>query len=303
VHLPLNREDRKAKVALTVPAKTQPSVPLPITVKAPSLAGKPAIVTVSAVDVGILNITNFKTPDPQDFFFGKHRYGADMLDLYGRLIEKMDGNMAKQRFGGDAGKRDSQSMPRKVLLVDLFSGPVQLDAKGEATVNLKLPDFNGTLRVMAVVSSADSYGSAQAETVVAAPLVAELNMPRFVSPGDKATIALDVTNLSGAPQTVKVAVTASGPVKITAAPSRSSSPTSSARSCASRPRRWTPGAWRPSRSRSARAPEPHARGRAAGAARHAAGAREPPHPAGARRHAGAGQDAARRLLGRLGGRR
>ncbi|MFT7775973.1 alpha-2-macroglobulin family protein [Roseateles sp.] len=214
VHLPLNREDRKARVALGVPAKTQPSVPLPVSVKAPQLAGKPAIVTVSAVDVGILNITNFKTPDPQDFFFGKHRYGADMLDLYGRLIEKMEGNVAKQRFGGDAGKRDTQSMPRKVLLVDLFSGPVQLDAKGEATVNLKLPDFNGTLRVMAAVSSADSYGSAQADTVVAAPLVAELNMPRFVSPGDKATIALDVTNLSGAAQDVKVAVTAGGPLKI-----------------------------------------------------------------------------------------
>jgi hypothetical protein len=215
VHLPLNREDRKPKLALTVPAKTQPSVALPVNVKVPQLAGKPAIVTVSAVDVGILNITNFKTPDPQDFFFGKHRYGADMLDLYGRLIEKMEGNTAKQRFGGDAGKRDTQSMPRKVLLVDLFSGPVQLDAKGEATVNLKLPDFNGTLRVMAVVSSADSYASAQAETVVAAPLVAELNMPRFVSPGDKATIALDVTNLSGSPQEVKVAVSASGPLKIT----------------------------------------------------------------------------------------
>jgi hypothetical protein len=39
-------------------------------------------------------------------------------------------------------------------------------------------------------------------------------MPRFVSPGDKATIALDVTNLSGAPQDVKLAVTASGPVRI-----------------------------------------------------------------------------------------
>ena len=82
-----------------------------------------------------------------------------MLDLYGKLIEKMDGAAAKQRFGGDAGKRDTQSMPRKVLLVDLFSGPVVLDAKGEATGLLKLPDFNGTLRLMAVVSSADSYGS------------------------------------------------------------------------------------------------------------------------------------------------
>ncbi len=215
VHLPLNREDRKLKVALEAPAKTVPSTTLPVKVKVPQLAGKAAIVTVSAVDVGILNITNFKTPDPTDFFFGKHRYGADILDLYGRLIEKMDGNLAQQRFGGDAGKRDTQSMPRKVLLVDLFSGPVVLDAKGDAVVNLKLPDFNGTLRLMAVVSSADSYGATQADTVVAAPLVAELSMPRFISPGDKATIALDVTNLSGAPQEVKVALSATGPVRIT----------------------------------------------------------------------------------------
>lgn len=215
VHLPLNREDRKLKVALEAPAKTQPSTPLPIKVKVPQLAGKQAIVTVSAVDVGILNITNFKTPDPADFFFGKHRYGADILDLYGRLIEKMDGNVAQQRFGGDAGKRDTQSMPRKVLLVDLFSGPVALDAKGEASISLNLPDFNGTLRLMAVVSSADSYGATQADTVVAAPLVAELSMPRFIAPGDKATIALDVTNLSGSPQDVKVALSATGPVRIT----------------------------------------------------------------------------------------
>ena len=69
--------------------------------------------------------------------------------------------------------------------------------------------------LMAVVSSADSYGSTQADTVVAAPLVAELNMPRFIAPGDKATIALDLTNLRGAPQEVKVALSASGPVRIT----------------------------------------------------------------------------------------
>ena len=218
VYLPLWREDRKIKVELSAPAKSVPEVPLTLKVKAAALAGKPAIVTVSAVDVGILNITRFKTPDPADFFFGKHRYDADILDLYGKLIEKMDGAAAKQRFGGDASKRDTQSMPRKVLLVDLFSGPVTLDAKGEAEIKLKLPDFNGTLRVMAVVSSADSYGSTEAETVIAAPLVAELNMPRFISPGDTATIALDVTNLSGSAQNITVQLDAGGPLKITGKP-------------------------------------------------------------------------------------
>jgi uncharacterized protein YfaS (alpha-2-macroglobulin family) len=222
VHLPLNRDARKLKLAISAPAKTVPEQKVPVKLKLTDAAGKPlkagqAMVTLSAVDVGILNITRYATPNPVDFFFGKHRYDADLLDIYGKLIEKMDGNQAKQRFGGDAGKRDTQSMPRKVRLVDLFSGPVQLDANGEATIPLDLPDFNGTLRLMAVASTPDSYASADAEMVVAAPLVAELSMPRFIAPGDVATIALDVTNLSGSPQEVKVQIEASSPLKITGA--------------------------------------------------------------------------------------
>jgi uncharacterized protein YfaS (alpha-2-macroglobulin family) len=216
------REDRKLKLALTAPDKTVPEQTVPIKIKLSDAAGKPvaggdrkAMVTVSAVDVGILNITNYATPDPVNYFFGKHRFAADLMDLYGKLIEKMDGNLAKQRFGGDASVRDTQSMPRKVRLVDLFSGPVMLDANGEASVPLSLPDFNGTLRLMAVASTPDSYANAQAEMTVAAPLVAELSMPRFITPGDTATIALDVTNLSGSDQQVSVNIEAASPLRIT----------------------------------------------------------------------------------------
>ena len=219
IHLPLSRETRKLKLAMNAPAKTVPEQRVPVKIKLTDAAGKAvtgsaAMVTLSAVDVGILNITRYATPDPQQFFFGKHRYDADVLDLYGKLIEKMDGSVAKQRFGGDAGKRDTKSLPRKVRLIDLFSGPVALDANGEATVPLALPDFNGTLRLMAVASTADSYASAAAEMTVAAPIVAELAMPRFIAPGDTATIALDVTNLSGSEQVVSVKVDAGAPLKI-----------------------------------------------------------------------------------------
>lgn len=221
-HLPLSREARKLKLSLTAPAKTRPETKVPIKLKLADANGQalkagPAMVTLSAVDVGILNITRFATPNPQDFFFGKHRYGADVQDLYGKLIEAMDGTMAKQRFGGDAGKRDTQSMPRKVRLVDLSSGPVMLDAKGEATIPLDLPDFNGTLRLMAVASTADSYAHAESEMVVAAPIVAELSMPRFIAPGDTATIALDVTNLSGSTQQVSIKAEAGTPLRLTGA--------------------------------------------------------------------------------------
>jgi uncharacterized protein YfaS (alpha-2-macroglobulin family) len=219
IHLPLSREARKLRLAMSAPAKTAPEQSVPVKLKLTDAAGKPitggiAMVTLSAVDVGILNITRYATPDPQGYFFGKHRYDADVLDLYGKLIEKMDGSVARQRFGGDAGKRDTKSLPRKVRLVDLFSGPVVLDAKGEATIPLALPDFNGTLRLMAVASTADSYANAAAEMTVAAPIVAELAMPRFIAPGDAATIALDITNLSGSAQQVSVKVEAGAPLKI-----------------------------------------------------------------------------------------
>lgn len=219
VHLPLARTDRQIKVALEAPAKAVPERQVPVKIKltdaqGQAIKGGSATVTLSAVDVGILNITRYATPQPTDFFFGKHRYGADVLDLYGKLIEKMEGNVARHRFGGDAGKRDTQSMPRKVRLVDIFSGPVPVNDKGEATVMLDLPDFNGTLRLMAVAHTDEQFGHSDAEMTVAAPLVAELAMPRFIAPGDKATIALDVTNLSGNPQEVKVAIEADAPLRI-----------------------------------------------------------------------------------------
>ncbi len=213
-YLPLAREDRKLAVQIGAPDKVLPEQRTVVQVKADGAAGQVATVTLSAVDVGILNITHYKTPDPFDFFFGKHRYAPELSDLYGKLIEKMDGTRGKLKWGGDAGMRDTRSMPKKVKLVDLFSGPVQLDAKGEAQIPLDIPDFNGTLRLMAVVSTAERFGSAEREMTVAAPIVAELSMPRFIAPGDNATLALDITNMSGAAQDIQLKLAADDPVRI-----------------------------------------------------------------------------------------
>lgn len=202
--LPLERTSRALQVAVEAPAEMRPEQDMQVRVKVPQAAGKEALLTLSAVDVGILNITNFVTPNPFIYFFGQLRYGADLHDIYGRLIEKMAGKKGRLRFGGDAAPKTTRGLPKKVRLVDLFSGPLYLDANGEAIINLPVPDFNGSLRLMAVAATADSYGSAETEVVVRAPLVAELSAPRFLSVGDEATIALDLHNLSGGPATLAV---------------------------------------------------------------------------------------------------
>jgi uncharacterized protein YfaS (alpha-2-macroglobulin family) len=213
-HIPLAREDRRLKVALEAPAKVEPETKTTVKVKVDGATGQQAWVTLSAVDQGILNITQFATPDPHGYFFGKQRYAPDLLDIYGRLIEKMDGTRGKLKWGGDAGMRDSQSMPKKVKLVDLFSGPVKLDDKGEANIALMLPDFNGSLRLMAVASTPDRFGRGERDLVVAAPIVAELSTPRFIAPGDRATVALEVTNLTDASQQIRLALAAESPARI-----------------------------------------------------------------------------------------
>ncbi|MGT2466922.1 hypothetical protein ACVOMV_21280 [Mesorhizobium atlanticum] len=105
---------------------------------------------VAAVDVGILNLTNYKAPDPEDWFFGQRMLGLEIRDLYGRLIDGSLGTMGKIRTGGDGANMQAQGSPPTEKLIAFFSGPVELDANGKARVDFDIPQFNGTVRVMAV---------------------------------------------------------------------------------------------------------------------------------------------------------
>ena len=215
--VPMDRADRKIDVAIEAPRQMKPETDLPVTVRAPALAGKKAYVTVSAVDVGILNITRFARPDANAWFFAQRALGIDAYDLYGRVIESFDGVAAKLRYGGDMALAALPQVRRptaKVLTVDLFSGAVALDAKGEAKVALKVPDFNGTVRVVAQVFGENQYGGTDTETIVRAPLVAEISTPRVLAPGDRSSLTLDLQNFSGGEREFEVRVSTQKPLAI-----------------------------------------------------------------------------------------
>ncbi len=87
LHLPLGDENRRLTLALEAPDKIRPNQPLTVKVKASVKEGeapKQVNVLLSAVDSGVLNITDYATPDPWNAFFGQKRYGADIYDIYGR---------------------------------------------------------------------------------------------------------------------------------------------------------------------------------------------------------------------------
>ncbi len=103
-------------------------------------------------------------------------------------------------------------MPRsEVKIISLFNGPVSLNAQGDAQIELQLPDFNGTLRLMAVAFGEDRFGSGEREIQVAAPVVTQLALPRFLASGDQSNLALDLHNTTDTEQPLSLQLQAHSP--------------------------------------------------------------------------------------------
>ncbi|MBN9434909.1 MAG: alpha-2-macroglobulin family protein [Bosea sp.] len=209
--VPVDPGDRRLKVTLDADEQIRPRGPLAIPVSIDNLApGTDAYVTVAAVDLGILNLTAFKTPDPDGWYFSQRRLGMEIRDLYGQLIDRMQGVPGKLRSGGDGGAAGLKAPPPTEKLIAYFSGIVKVGADGKATVTFDLPDFNGTVRVMAIAWSKDGVGHAEKDVIVRDPVVVMASLPRFMTPGDESRILVELNNVEGAAGDYRLAVDAPG---------------------------------------------------------------------------------------------
>jgi uncharacterized protein YfaS (alpha-2-macroglobulin family) len=198
-YVPLDPKGRRLTVNIGTPVKLNSKAPVVVPLKVDGLAfGQSAYVTVAAVDEGILALTKFDSPDPVAWYFGKRALTVDYRDDYGRLMDANLGAPANVNFGGDElGVQNLTVTPIKT--VALWSGVVRTGGDGRVTVHLPPGDFNGQLRIMAVAWTDKAVGSASKAMTVREPVVADLDLPRFLSPGDKPTATLEVHNVEGTP--------------------------------------------------------------------------------------------------------
>jgi uncharacterized protein YfaS (alpha-2-macroglobulin family) len=173
--------------------------------------GETAYATIAAVDVGILNLTRYKAPDPNGHYFGQRKLGVEIRDVYGRLIDGSQGTPGQIRSGGDTPLADGiQSPPPTEQLVAFFSGPITVDANGRAEAEFDLPEFNGSVRLMAIVWSKTSVGQASKDILVRDPVVLTASLPRFLAPYDKSRVLLELAHAAGPTGDVAIKVSASG---------------------------------------------------------------------------------------------
>src|SRR6185369_4377159 len=205
----IDKKTRTLQVALSPPALVRPGTALKIPVKLGGLnPGEEARIVVAAVDVGILNLTNYKPPAPDEFYLGQRRLTAEIRDLYGQLLDGMQGTRGTIRTGGDAASPATQPP------LALYSGIVTVKSDGWAEVLFDIPAFAGTVRVMAVAWSKDKVGKAVGDVTVRDPVVLTATLPRFLLTGDRGTIRLDLDNVEGPAGDYAIAVQTGGPLQV-----------------------------------------------------------------------------------------
>ncbi len=201
-------------VSMDLPKTLRPNSKLTVPLHLAGLkAGEEARVVVSAVDVGILNLTNYKPPAPVRYYLGQRQLTAEIRDLYGQLIDGMQGVAGAIRSGGDEGAQLTGSPPAQAPLA-LYSGIVKVGADGSAQVSFDIPAFAGTVRVMAVAWSEDKVGQASGDVIVRDPVVLTATLPRFLRAGDQSAVQLVLDNVEGAAGDYTLAVSAVGSAKI-----------------------------------------------------------------------------------------
>ncbi|WP_201979118.1 alpha-2-macroglobulin family protein [Hymenobacter rubidus] len=197
--LTVEKADSRLAVAIAAPAASRSQ-----TWQTVEITTAPrAQLTLAVVDEGILQLKNYQTPDPHAYFYQKRALEVSAFDVYPFLLPELGTSSS----GGDAADLHKRTNPvpnRRVKLVSKWSGVLTADGDGKVRYRVRVPQFSGALRIMAVAYKDDAFGSAEFTMKVADPVVISTALPRFMSPGDTIDVPVTLTNTTN--KTLKVAV-------------------------------------------------------------------------------------------------
>ncbi|HIO47068.1 TPA: hypothetical protein EYN23_06905 [Candidatus Poribacteria bacterium] len=218
VPIKIDAHKNRLQVELKTPKLIRPNTELEIDYYVTGESGKSHL-TVAAVDEGILQLTDFKTPDAHQHFFRQRGLGIQSHDSYSAILPEIKITKGKSSTGGDgvdAGRkrRLSTVSVSRVKPVAMWSGIIETDQFGKGSVKFSVPQFNGSLRIMAVTFSNDRFGFDSEMVTVRDPIVLTPTFPRFVAAGDWFRIPVRVFNGTGQKTDIEVSLVKEGFVEI-----------------------------------------------------------------------------------------
>lgn len=208
----VEERSRKMDLLVNAPKSVRSRTHQKITVK----ASPGSYVTLAAVDNGVLQVSDFKTPDPYNYFYAQRALEVSAYDIYPLLFPELRARLSSTGGDGDLemNKRVNPMPAKRVKIVSYWSGIRQANGSGEAEFEFDIPQFSGEVRLMAVAYKNESFGSTETAIKVADPLVLSTALPRFLSPKDTVTVPVTITNTTSKATSASSKITVSGPVRV-----------------------------------------------------------------------------------------
>ena len=194
------------KPIISMPDKIRPETQSAITISEAS--GKEMTYTIAIVDEGLLDITNYKTPDPHETFYAREALGVKTWDLFDYVIGAYGGGLERiLSIGGDgtAGRNRNVSVNRFKPVVK-FMGPYHLGSGDQQTHTFTLPQYIGSVKAMVIAGHDGSYGKAEKVVAVKKPLMILATLPRVLGPSESIKLPVTVFAMENNIKTVSVQV-------------------------------------------------------------------------------------------------
>ena len=194
---------------IQMPEVLRPETDFNVTISEKS--GKPMTYTLAIVDDGLLDLTNFKTPDPWNEFYSREALGIRTWDMYDNVLGASAGAYSSLfSVGGDATLKPADAKANRFKTVVKFIGPFYLEKGRQQTHTLKLPMYVGSVRAMVVAGQDGAYGNAEKTAFVRTPLMLLSTLPRVLSIQEEITVPVNVFAMEKQVKNVTVSLQASG---------------------------------------------------------------------------------------------
>ena len=194
---------------LQVPEVLRPETAFNITVSEKS--GKPMTYTLAIVDDGLLDLTNFKTPDPWNEFYAREALGIRTWDMYDDVLGAKAGSYGSMfSTGGDQTLKPADDKANRFKPVVKFIGPFYLGKGKQRIHQVTLPMYVGSVRTMLIAGQDGAYGNAEKTSYVRSPLMILSSLPRVMSTGEEILVPVNVFAMEKNVKDVAVSLKVSG---------------------------------------------------------------------------------------------
>lgn len=211
-NIKVEEKSRKLPVEITAQKSSRSHAHQKIKIKsAPN-----SYVTLAAVDNGVLQVTDYKTPDPYNYYYQKKALEVTAYDMYPLLFPELHSRLSNTGGDGEGemGKRGNPMPAKRIKILSYWSGIKKTNNSGIADFEFDIPQYNGQVRLMAVAYKDEKFGNAEATMQVADPIVISSTLPRFLSPGDTFLVPVTLSNTTSGIAAARATISLTGPMKV-----------------------------------------------------------------------------------------